>query len=107
MLEALSYGLPCIASDIPPHREILGCQPDLIFPTGQLEALSNLMELLDEMPEAGLADVGERTMDILCREFNWDDIATATERLYQESLTHTGGAYGRRKQDTGRNISNI
>jgi len=89
MLEALSYGLPCIASDIPPHREILGCQPDLIFPTGQLEALSNLMELLDEMPEAGLADVGKRAMAILDRDFNWDDIVRATERLYQESLTST------------------
>jgi glycosyltransferase involved in cell wall biosynthesis len=87
ILEALSYGLPCIASDIPPHREILVYQPDLIFPTGQLEALSNLMELLDEMPEAGLADVGKRAMAILDRDFNWDDIARATERLYQESLT--------------------
>jgi hypothetical protein len=47
------------------------------------------MELLDEMPEAGLADVGTRAMAILDRDFNWDDIVRATERLYQESLTAT------------------
>jgi glycosyltransferase involved in cell wall biosynthesis len=88
MLEALSYGLPCIASDIPPHREILEYQPELIFPTGQIEALSNLLDLLDQMPETERDDWGKHAMSIVDRDYNWDDITRATERLYEESLAY-------------------
>jgi glycosyltransferase involved in cell wall biosynthesis len=87
LLEALSYGLPCIVSDIPPHKEILEYQPELVFPTGNVDALSDLMDQVDDMPDDVLADLGSRAATILDRDFNWDDIAVATERLYNESLT--------------------
>ncbi len=90
LLEALSYGLPCMASDIPPHEEILEYQPDLIFPTGQLDTLSGLMDRLDEMPDGELAEFGKCAMAILDKHYNWNDIAYANERLYQESLEDVG-----------------
>lgn len=86
MLEALSYGLPCIASDIPPHKEILTSQPELVFPTGGVDAASSLMDLLDRMPESDLEALGKRAMAILDRDFNWEETASKTERLYLESL---------------------
>jgi glycosyltransferase involved in cell wall biosynthesis len=86
MLEALSYGLPCIASDIPPHKEILEYQLDLLFPTGEIDSLSDLLDRFDEASEAVLADSGSRAMAILDRDFNWDHIAGATEELFEESL---------------------
>ena len=44
--ESLSYGLPTIASDIPPHREI-GGDAALFFPPGDAEALAGCMRLVD------------------------------------------------------------
>ncbi len=87
MLEAMSYGLPCIASDIPPHGEILKYQPGLMFPMGREEPLSGLMDRLEEMDDSELTAMGKQAMTILDTEFNWDKISEATERLYEESLT--------------------
>ena len=44
--ESLSYGLPTIASDIPPHREI-GGDAVLFFPPGNAEALAACMRQID------------------------------------------------------------
>lgn len=86
LLEALSYDLPCIASDIPPHKEILEFQSEMVFPTGNVDALSDLMDLVDDMPNYVLDGLGKRAATILDRDFKWNDISIETERLYEESL---------------------
>jgi len=86
LLEALSFGLPCIVSDIPPHKEILEYQPELVFSTGSVDALSDLMDLVDDMPNDALTDLGRRAATILDRDFDWNNISTAIEQLYKESI---------------------
>jgi len=86
LLEALSYGLPCVASDIPPHKEILRYQMDLVFPTGRVDCISNLIDRVDNMSNDDLTKCGKRAANILDKDFNWDDIALVTDRLYRESL---------------------
>jgi glycosyltransferase involved in cell wall biosynthesis len=48
--ESLSYGLPTIASDIPPHREVAS-EAALYFPPRDAEALAAAMRRIVEEPE--------------------------------------------------------
>jgi glycosyltransferase involved in cell wall biosynthesis len=86
LLEALSYGLPCIASDIAPHKEILGRLDWFMFPTGNLETLSKRMDEVEEMSEDKLNEVAEKEAAEVSDRFNWDIFAERLEKLYKESL---------------------
>ena len=47
LLEAMAAGLPCIANDIPPNREVLADgQAGLLVPVGDIDALHNAMTFL-------------------------------------------------------------
>jgi glycosyltransferase involved in cell wall biosynthesis len=83
LLEALSWGLPCLASDIPPHRE-LGLPEDSLFPLGDVAALSaRLAHLADRVEHhEGPADRLER-MQQAARRFDWDDSARQTKAVYE------------------------
>ena len=83
LLEALSWGLPCLASDIPPHRE-LGLPEDCLFPLGDVAALSaSLAHLADRVEHhEGPADRLER-MQQAARRFDWDDGARQTRAVYE------------------------
>lgn len=51
LIEAMSYGLPCIANDIPPNYEVLdGGRFGSLVPVGNLEMLLHQMELLATDP---------------------------------------------------------
>jgi glycosyltransferase involved in cell wall biosynthesis len=81
MLEALSYGLPVVASNIPANLEV-GLPKELYFPLGQVDALAaRLTELAavpltDEVRQMRRAWVSDR--------FDWHDIACRTIAVYQE-----------------------
>jgi glycosyltransferase involved in cell wall biosynthesis len=83
LLEALSWGLPCLASDIPPHRE-LGLPEDSLFPLGDVAALSaSLAHLADRVENhEGPADRLER-MQQAARRFDWDESARQTRAVYE------------------------
>jgi glycosyltransferase involved in cell wall biosynthesis len=84
LLEAASYGLPIVASDIPPHIEVVGdAGPGhRIFASGDEVALRDAIgELLGE-PE--VERVGAAAMrDAILATYRWDDAAAATERVYR------------------------
>jgi glycosyltransferase involved in cell wall biosynthesis len=88
LLEAASYGLPLVASDIAPHLELLagdgpgrrlftdGDEDDLVAALGRL--------LADPVAErAGAEALGER----LRTEYTWDGAAHDLERLYLDLVT--------------------
>lgn len=71
LLEAMGYGLPCLASDIPEIREIL-TDPLLLFDPHQPAALAGKLERFLTQP--GFAGV-VREKTLQCREryvFDWD-----------------------------------
>lgn len=87
LLEAVSYGLPIVVSDIEPHLEVVGSDGagHRVVPVGDQAALSQaLTKLLADPP-------GERQGADLLRErvmetFSWDRIAERTEALYEALL---------------------
>lgn len=80
LLEALSYGLPVIASDIPANLEV-GLTSEHYFPLGDIEALAARLRdfsLLSQSDEAG-----EQRRQWVAERFNWHDIASKTASVYK------------------------
>lgn len=83
LLEAIAYGAPVIASDIPPHREIIdrSAVGHMLFTTGDEEGLLGaLHETLDRQEAAARA--AERNREATLPRYRWDDVALATEAVY-------------------------
>ncbi|MHB0866618.1 MAG: glycosyltransferase family 4 protein [Thermoleophilia bacterium] len=86
VLEMLSLGVPVLASDIGPAREVLADgEFGALYRAGDVTDLrDSLLAALDDLPalrqkaEAGRLQVGI--------ENDWDRIAAATEKVYQEVL---------------------
>jgi len=75
MLEAMSYSLPILASDIPANRELAG--PEETFRVGDIP---DLKERIEERIAQEFAPSAGR--ERIRKEFNWDRIADATEQVY-------------------------
>lgn len=86
LLEAMSYGLSCLASDIPAHREILGDNNfGRLFDTKNITALKQQLEILIK---GASADFGQGAREFMISEYNWPTIAERTEALYRSILTN-------------------
>src|SRR5205085_1945952 len=92
LLEAASYGVPVVASDIAPHLEVLGSVSGpgrRIFPAGDLCALTQaLTAALDGTTDPGGAayraerDGAEDLRKEVLAGYNWEDATDQLERLY-------------------------
>ncbi|GIJ44176.1 glycosyl transferase [Virgisporangium aliadipatigenens] len=88
LLEAVSYGLPVVASDIPPHREVL-VRDGLgrrMFRDGDEEDLVRVLStaLADTMGESeGVFDYRDRVM----AHYHWDDVTRELEHLYLDLVS--------------------
>ncbi|TAK05615.1 glycosyltransferase [Patescibacteria group bacterium] len=80
-LEAMSYGLPVLVSDIPENKEAVdGC--GYFFRSGDaLDLRVRLKELLPDEPR--LREMGQCGKAFIRAHFDWDAIAAKTDALYQ------------------------
>lgn len=80
LLEALSYGLPVLASDIPANLEV-GLPAEQYFPLGDVDALARDISRLAEKPHDDV-DVKVRR-DWVASRYDWKLIAVQTLGVYQ------------------------
>ena len=95
LLEALGYGTPVLASDIPPNREVLG---DLgrTFAAGSVDDLERqLGAALDELP--ALREQASQAASWIAGVYDWDLVADQTIALYETALE---ARRARRRRDT-------
>jgi glycosyltransferase involved in cell wall biosynthesis len=83
LLEALSYGLPVLASDIPANLEI-GLDTTSYFPLGKLPALAERLQRLVVEPREGPLDDSRRKW--VAARFDWDSIAARTAAIYERTV---------------------
>lgn len=85
LLEAMSYGLPCLVSDIPENIEAIG-NCGITFKSKDIHDLSEKLSLLldQRYPKRALAEKAiERVKTFYC----WDSIAMEFDRYYRSILS--------------------
>ena len=87
LLEAASYGLPVVASSIPPHLEVLGSAG----PGRRLHRPGDGDQLLDALGQVLADPRAERAgavevRDQVLRTYCWDDMTERTEAVYRAVL---------------------
>jgi glycosyltransferase involved in cell wall biosynthesis len=83
MLEALSYGLPVLASDIPANLAV-GLEPTDYFPLGNIPALAKALHLRSQLPPDPSARSSRRRW--VADRYDWNRIARQTYTLYETTL---------------------
>jgi len=78
LLEAMSYGLSCIASDIPPNKK-LGLADERYFKVGDIHELKEKISIF-----AGMLKQEHKKcqIELVRKRFNWDDVAIETLNVY-------------------------
>lgn len=79
MLEALSYGLPVVASDIPANLEV-GLAFEHYFPLGDVDALA--VRLADYASRPSTDEVRKARRAWVSERFDWHEIARQTMAVY-------------------------
>jgi glycosyltransferase involved in cell wall biosynthesis len=88
LLEAISYGIPVVASDIAPHREVLGPERPLV-PPGDQRALAEAIEKALEH-RAEERREAEAIRPKILHAYRWEATTDATEALYERLLAGRG-----------------
>jgi glycosyltransferase involved in cell wall biosynthesis len=84
LLEAMSYGLPCIASDIPENQEVIG-NTGLTFRNKDVDSLELVLNstLRDMAGASKVAAAGRQRVKTL---FSWERVVDQLETLYQRAI---------------------
>jgi glycosyltransferase involved in cell wall biosynthesis len=85
MLEALSYGLPVVASDIPANTEV-GLEAKCYFPVGNQKALAESLRRFENELDSDAAKLARR--QFVEANYDWHVIAKETLQVYESLLPH-------------------
>ena len=83
LLEAMSYGLPCLATDIEGNR-IIELSHDRLFQPGNSQELARKMDQL--LREEAKSQQKRKQIKAMVKNYNWENIASRTLAVYHEAL---------------------
>ena len=80
LLEAMSYGLPCLVSNIPENLEAIdNC--GISFHNGQIDDLSKKLEDIIYNDSYNI-DLSQRALDRVKKHYSWESVASEFEKYY-------------------------
>ena len=87
VLEAMERGVPVVASDIPPHRQLLGptAAAGFMFPVGDTAAMADRLRRAIDDP----GGVAESQRAHVRAHYSWDVLAARFEALYREAAVQS------------------
>lgn len=83
LLEALSYGLSCLVSDVPANREI-GLEDNRYFEPGAIKELSE--KIREYVVRPLTPEQKDQQIDLICKKYSWAAIADKTLAVYRQVL---------------------
>ena len=86
MLEAMREGIPVLASDIPPHQQLIGMDRGKLFEAGNLESCIRSLDWAIHNPEA-MAAMAKSAQRYVQLNYCWDRITSETLSLYESLLS--------------------
>ena len=88
LLEAMAYGVPCIASDIPGNRELLddGALGALV-PVGDVDGLAAAIAAALAMDSGERAILAGRLRAEVARSYDWESVADRTLEVYRRVMS--------------------
>ncbi|MBF2064331.1 MAG: glycosyltransferase family 4 protein [Calothrix sp. C42_A2020_038] len=86
MLEAMREGIPVIASDIPPHRQLLDQQRGLLFSTGDIDSCVKAIDWALNHPTE-LSLMAANAHRYIQRSYTWEQITAKNLEIYQKLLS--------------------
>jgi glycosyltransferase involved in cell wall biosynthesis len=102
LLEALSYGLPTLVSDIPSNLEVVS-DPARIFKMGDVDELSSKLETLAAVKMDASAREAVRREN--ARRYDWSDIAAKTAAAYSDLIGAGASAAKQRPVPAGKPVA--
>ncbi|MBD2531231.1 glycosyltransferase family 4 protein [Nostoc flagelliforme FACHB-838] len=81
MLEAMQEGIPVLASDIPPHQQLINGGRGMLFECGNLNSCINSLDWAIHHPQQ-LAAMAKNAQKYVQINYNWDRITADNLRLY-------------------------
>ncbi|MBU0660959.1 glycosyltransferase family 4 protein [Patescibacteria group bacterium] len=86
VLEAMSYGLPMILSDIPEHEYLLG-DKEALYRAGSIKQLTSLLDIILQTEQAVLNKKGQQYKKIIEKEYTWDRVIEEIISVYKKEHT--------------------
>lgn len=83
MLEAMQEGIPVLASNIPPHQQLIGKERGLLFEAGNLDSCVQVLEQALQQPLV-IAKMARRAQMHVQANYSWDNIVSETLKLYEQ-----------------------
>lgn len=88
LLEAMGYSIPCLASDIPPHKEVITDDVNgFLFDHDKQEDLLLVIEKLLSMSESKLNEISGFARELVASNYDWDDAVDKLEGIYRDLLS--------------------
>ena len=93
LLEAMSHGRACLASDIPPHLGLIeDGKNGFLHSANDLNHLRQRLANIIHLPATYLAGTGAAAKRKVIEEHDWEEVTNETERLYQRVLANPRSA---------------
>ncbi len=84
LLEAMSYGIPCVVSNIEESMDVtLGDEYAFDFKVGSVEDLQKVLAWCDKHPEECKAK-GEKAQAMVLELYKWERVAKHTKQVYED-----------------------
>lgn len=83
IIEAMSFSLPIIASDVGGVSEMVSHSNGFLIPRGDIEKMSNALKTLIENKDTRI-QMGKSSREIYCNGFNFQQMLDNTHHLYRQ-----------------------
>lgn len=85
MLEGMREGIPVLASDIPPHQQLVSKDCGLLFQSNNLASCTQQLAYAVAEPEK-IRQMAEKAQKNVLANYNWDRITDETLKVYNKVL---------------------